>query len=104
MVFSITLPLVTASLSLGLYAYIIRHAPASVDDEQLERGKFRRHYQDIVGAGGKGQAAWKRLDTLTAIAEDPDTFQPDPASLQHAKVLRPGQPKKRITPLGCPNI
>jgi hypothetical protein len=52
-----------------------------------------------LGQGGKGQTAWKRLDAFTdediaqAIAEDPDTFEPDPASLQHAKVLRPGRPK-----------
>jgi hypothetical protein len=53
-----------------------------------------------LGQGGKGQTAWKRLDTFTdkhiaqAIAEDPDTFEPDPASLQHARVLRPDRPKK----------
>jgi hypothetical protein len=45
------------------------------------------------------------LDTFTdediaqAIAEDPDTFEPGPASLQEAKVLRSGQPKMRVAPL-----
>jgi hypothetical protein len=53
-----------------------------------------------LGQGGKGQTAWKRLDALTdediaqAIAEDSDTFEPDPVSLQHAKVFRPARPKK----------
>jgi hypothetical protein len=66
--------------------------------ERGARRYDRRHYQDIVGAGGQGQTAWKRLDTLThediaqVIAEDPDTFEPEPASLQYAMVLRPGQP------------
>jgi hypothetical protein len=50
--------------------------------------------------GGKGETDWKRIDALTdediaqTIAQDPDTFQPDPASLQHAKILRPDRPKK----------
>ena len=50
------------------------------------------------GQGGKGQTHWKRVDALTdedlaqAIAQDPDTFEPDLAWLQHAIVLRPVQP------------
>jgi uncharacterized protein (DUF4415 family) len=56
-----------------------------------------------LGQGGKGQTDWKRVDALTdedlaqAIEEDTDTFEPDPAWLQHAMVLRPGQPKIRVT-------
>jgi uncharacterized protein (DUF4415 family) len=46
---------------------------------------------------------WKRVDALTdeditqAIAEDPDTFEPEPEWLQRAMILRPGQPKIRVT-------
>jgi uncharacterized protein (DUF4415 family) len=46
---------------------------------------------------------WKRVDTLTdeditqAIAEDPDTFEPEPEWPQRAMILRPGQPKIRVT-------
>jgi uncharacterized protein (DUF4415 family) len=53
--------------------------------------------------GGKGQTDWTRVDALTdedlarAIAADPDTFEPDPAWLQRTMVLRPGQPKRRVT-------
>jgi uncharacterized protein (DUF4415 family) len=56
-----------------------------------------------LGQGSKGQTDWKRVDALTdeeiaqAIAEDPDTFEPDPAWLQRAMILRPGQPKIRVT-------
>jgi hypothetical protein len=52
-----------------------------------------------LGQGGKGQTAWKCLDTLTdedtaqAIAPDPDTFEPEPAPPQYATVLRPDQPR-----------
>jgi uncharacterized protein (DUF4415 family) len=59
--------------------------------------------QTSLGQGGKGQTNWTRVDALTdedlaqAIAQDPDTFEPDPAWLQRAMVLRPGQPKMRIT-------
>jgi hypothetical protein len=58
-----------------------------------------------LGQGGEGQTGWKRGDALTdediaqAMAEDPDTFEPDPASLQHAMVLWPSQPKIRVTPI-----
>jgi hypothetical protein len=51
-----------------------------------------------LAQGGKGQMAWKRLDTFTdediaqAIAEDPDAFEPEPVSLQYATVLQLGQP------------
>ena len=53
--------------------------------------------------GGKGQTDWTRVDALTdediaqAIAEDPDTFEPEPEWLQRAMILRPGQPKLRVT-------
>jgi uncharacterized protein (DUF4415 family) len=56
-----------------------------------------------LGRGGKGHTDWKRVDALTdedlaqAIADDPDTFEPDPAWLQRAMILRPGQPKIRVT-------
>jgi hypothetical protein len=56
-----------------------------------------------LGQGGKGRTDWTRVDALTdedlaqAIAEDPDTFEPDPAWLQRAMVLRHGQPKIRVT-------
>jgi uncharacterized protein (DUF4415 family) len=56
-----------------------------------------------LGQGGKGRTDWTRVDALTdedlaqAIAEDPDTFEPDPAWLQRAMVLRPGQPTIRVT-------
>jgi hypothetical protein len=51
-----------------------------------------------LAQGGKGQMAWKRLDTFTnediaqAIAEDPDAFEPEPVPLQYATVLQLGQP------------
>jgi uncharacterized protein (DUF4415 family) len=56
-----------------------------------------------LGKGGKGQTDWKRVDALTdeeiaqAMAEDPDTFEPEPGWLQRAMILRPGQPKVRVT-------
>ena len=56
-----------------------------------------------LGQGGKGQTDWKRVDALTeediaqAIANDPDTFEPEPEWLQRAMILRPGQPKLRVT-------
>jgi uncharacterized protein (DUF4415 family) len=56
-----------------------------------------------LGQGGKGQTDWERVDTLTdeditqAIANDPDTFEPEPEWLQRAMILRPGQPKIRVT-------
>ena len=57
----------------------------------------------FLGQGSKGQTDWKRVDALTdediarAIAEDPDTFEPDPAWLHRAMILRSGQPKIRVT-------
>jgi hypothetical protein len=48
-----------------------------------------------LGQGGKGETDWKRVDALTdediarAIAQDPDSFEPDPAWRQRAVVLRP---------------
>jgi len=56
-----------------------------------------------LGKGGKGQTDWKRVDALTdediaqAITEDPDTFEPEAEWLQRAMILRPGQPKIRVT-------
>ena len=56
-----------------------------------------------LGQSGKGQTDWKRVDALTdeeiaqAIADDPDTFEPEPEWLQRAMILRPGQPKIRVT-------
>jgi uncharacterized protein (DUF4415 family) len=56
-----------------------------------------------LGKGGKGQTDWKHVDALRdediaqAIAEDPDTFEPEPEWLQQAMILRPGQPKMRVT-------
>ena len=56
-----------------------------------------------LGQGGKGQTDWTRVDALTdeeiaqAITEDSDTFEPEPEWLQRAMVLRPGQPKLRVT-------
>ena len=46
---------------------------------------------------------WKRVDALSeaelneAIRRDPDTFVPEPDWFHNAMVLRPGQPKQRIT-------
>ena len=56
-----------------------------------------------LGQGGKGQTDWKRVDALTdediaqAITEDHDTFEPEAEWLQRAMILRPGQPKLRVT-------
>jgi uncharacterized protein (DUF4415 family) len=56
-----------------------------------------------LGQGGKGQTDWKRVDAFTdeditqAIANDADTFEPEPEWLQRAMILRPGQPKLRVT-------
>ena len=56
-----------------------------------------------LGKGRKGQTDWQRVDALTdediahAIAQDPATFEPDPAWFANALVLRPSQPKERIT-------
>ena len=56
-----------------------------------------------LGQGGKGHTDWTRVDALTdeemaqAIADDPDTFEPDLTWLQRAMILRPGQPKIRVT-------
>ena len=56
-----------------------------------------------LGKGGKGHTDWKRVDAFTdeeiaqAITEDPDTFEPEPEWLQGAMILRPGQPKLRVT-------
>jgi uncharacterized protein (DUF4415 family) len=36
-------------------------------------------------------------DIAQAIAEDSDTFEPEPEWLQRAMILRPGQPKIRVT-------
>ncbi len=46
---------------------------------------------------------WKRVDALSeaelneAIRRDRDTFVPEPEWFNNAMVLRPGQPKQRIT-------
>ncbi len=46
---------------------------------------------------------WARLDTLTddeiaaAIRDDPDTFEPEPGSLDHAQLVRASRPKQRLT-------
>ena len=56
-----------------------------------------------LGKGAKGQTDWQKVDALTdediarAIANDPDTFAPEPAWFAHALILRPRQPKARIT-------
>lgn len=56
-----------------------------------------------LGKGGKGQTDWQKVDALSdaeiakAMAADPDTVVPDPSWLAHALVLRPRQPKERIT-------
>jgi len=56
-----------------------------------------------LGKGDKGQTDWKKVDALTdedmarAIANDPDTFEPEPAWFANALILRPSQPKERIT-------
>jgi uncharacterized protein (DUF4415 family) len=56
-----------------------------------------------LGKGGKGQTDWERVDAMTeeeiaqAIAQDPDTFEPGPGWRQRAMILRPGQPKIRVT-------
>jgi uncharacterized protein (DUF4415 family) len=56
-----------------------------------------------LGQGGKGQTDWARVDALTdeeltqAMADDPDTFEPGLGWLEHAMILRPGQPKIRVT-------
>ncbi len=49
------------------------------------------------------QTDWARLDALTdeeiaaAIRNDPDTFEPEPGSLDHALVVRASRPKQRLT-------
>ena len=56
-----------------------------------------------LGKGGKGKTDWQQVDALTeeeiarAIKEDADTFEPEPAWFAHALILRPGQPKERLT-------
>ena len=56
-----------------------------------------------LGKGDKGKTDWKKVDALTdediarAIANDPDTFEPEPAWFANALILRPSQPKERIT-------
>ena len=56
-----------------------------------------------LGQGGKGHTDWARVDALTdeeitqAITEDPDTLEPELEWLQRAMILRPGQPKIRVT-------
>ena len=56
-----------------------------------------------LGKGGKGKTDWKKVDALTdediarAIANDSDTFEPEPAWFANALILRPSQPKERIT-------
>ena len=46
---------------------------------------------------------WARLDALSdeaiaeAIRDDPDAFEPEPGSLEHALVVRAGRPRKRLT-------
>ena len=54
-------------------------------------------------ASERDRTDWKRVDALSeaeldeAIRRDPDTFVPDPDWFKGALVLRPGQPKQRIT-------
>jgi uncharacterized protein (DUF4415 family) len=56
-----------------------------------------------LGKGGKGKTDWQKVDALTdediarAIANDPDTFEPEPVRFANALILRPNQPKARIT-------
>jgi uncharacterized protein (DUF4415 family) len=56
-----------------------------------------------LGKGAKGKTDWTKVDALTdediarAIANDPDTFEPEPAWFANALILRPRQPKERIT-------
>ncbi len=51
----------------------------------------------------KDRTDWKRLHALTdediaaAIRDDPDTFEPKPEWFENALILRPTQPKERIT-------
>jgi uncharacterized protein (DUF4415 family) len=46
---------------------------------------------------------WARLDALTdeeiaaAIRDDPDAFEPEPGSLEHALVVRASRPRQRLT-------
>jgi uncharacterized protein (DUF4415 family) len=56
-----------------------------------------------LGRGGKGKTDWQQVDALTdediarAMADDPDTFEPEPAWFADALILRPSQPKERLT-------
>src|SRR5215510_14253534 len=56
-----------------------------------------------LGKGGKGKTDWQQVDALTdkeiarAIEEDTDTFEPEPAWFANALILRPSQPKERLT-------
>jgi uncharacterized protein (DUF4415 family) len=56
-----------------------------------------------LGKGGKGKTDWKRVDAMSdtditeAMASDPDTFEPEPAWFANALILRPHQPKERLT-------
>lgn len=51
----------------------------------------------------RGRTDWQRVDALTeeeleaAIASDPDTEELVPGWLERAKLLRPPQPKERVT-------
>jgi uncharacterized protein (DUF4415 family) len=46
---------------------------------------------------------WARLDALTdeeiaaGIQNDPDSFEPEPGSLDHAQLVRASRPKQRLT-------
>jgi uncharacterized protein (DUF4415 family) len=62
-----------------------------------------KYTKTFLGKGGKGQTDWQQVDALTdadiarAMQDDADTFEPAPAWFDHALILRPGQPKERIT-------
>jgi uncharacterized protein (DUF4415 family) len=51
----------------------------------------------------KSLTDWARLDALTdeeiaaAIQSDPDSFEPETGSLEHALVVRASRPKQRLT-------
>jgi len=56
-----------------------------------------------LGKGGKGKTDWQQVDALTdkeiagASEEDTDAFEPEPAWFANALILRPSQPKERLT-------
>ena len=59
--------------------------------------------EGLAGALDKDRTDWRRVDALSeaqlarALAEDPDTFEVEPAWLDKAELVRPAPRKERIT-------